>query len=117
MRKIFCWLTCLSFLSSCVSVTTFKTQDPEAKIFAGSSAESAVGELSYSDRQWIFGSVDVRVEKTGCPTRHYRVYRSDDFSPEGFILGLFSLGLGFLWAGRYLSAYDLNYQCGTEVSR
>ncbi len=111
MRILFLILSWALLLTSCISATTFKTKDPEAQIFIEDSKETAQGKLAYRDRQWIFGHVNVRVEKKGCQTLHYQIHRADDFAPEGLFLGVITGGLGLLWMGKYWGTYDLDYQC------
>ena len=105
-----CLLLSLS-LSSCMTYTNLVSSDPTASISVPGTNYSATGATGYGDRAGFWGSATVRIEKPGCDINYYKINKTDDLAIEGVLLGYYTLGIGFLWGGRYLPSYTFNFHC------
>ncbi|MBL7542413.1 MAG: hypothetical protein JNL11_01285 [Bdellovibrionaceae bacterium] len=103
---------------ACASVTTVETTDKDALISREGKNDEAKGSLGFRDGRPFYAKTNLIVEKDGCQTQRYTVYKTDEFHPEAFFITLFTtpyvglLGvLPLLWITTYEKKYVLNYTC------
>lgn len=110
MRKNLSALLLSSFvLSSCVSTTIIRSEEPGVKVYADG-AYIGTAPAIYSDTKIVGSSTTFMLKKEGCLERTYTIHRSEEFQPGPCIGGLFVF-VPYLWIMGYKPERTFAFEC------